>query len=320
MIDRSNRILLVMDLSNFEYQAAFAAKRDWEKGFPEESSFLSDPREADQENLPNLLNFQNFRRVLSRTVQAKFENALNIAKKWHQTEIDSAEGMDVFLTEDSPLSGNFRKRLYPEYKSHRKNKKLAFDVFKVLDYTRNVLFKDLGLEDRLGYKIVKVAGCESDDIIAVLMERYRDYMCRILISSDRDYLQLEGINQYDGFGAPVRPVVKATNREIELDPKDYLVWKIVRGDVSDNIKGVFPGYGDVKSAKLAQDRDLLKKMLLEDNSAALRFRLNKRLIDFRQIPEKAKARIAATLDEKMGEIVLPEKVDFGSCITIRKEG
>ena len=317
MIDRSNRILLVMDLSNFEYQCTFAARRDWEKSFPDDSLRLSPPEETDQENLPDLLNSQNFRRVLSHTVQVKFDDMLGIARKWHQTEIDSAEGMDVFLTEDSPLAGSFRKRLYPEYKSQRKTKLQEFDVYKVLDYMRNVLFKDLGFEDRLGYKVVKVPGCESDDIIAVLMDRYRDYMCRILISSDRDYLQLEDVNQYNGFGSPVKPVVKTSTREIELSAKDFLLWKIVRGDPSDNIKGVFPKCGDVKSLPYVRDRALLRESLKKDNSAALRFRLNKRLIDFRQIPEDVRRRISAVLDEKMGEIRPKEKLEFGNCITIR---
>lgn len=306
-----------MDLSNFKYMCAHAAKHNWIEGFPEESSFMVNKWRTDQENLPNLLNHQTFRRVLNKTVQEKFQGMFNVARKWHQTEIDCAEGMDVFLVEDDHLSGNFRKKAYPEYKQQRKTALKEFDVFKVLDYIGDVVFGELGLEENYGYKRVKVRDCESDDVIAVLMNRYRDYMCRIIISSDKDYLQLEGVNQYNMFGQKVVPEVKSANKVFTLTPKDFLLWKIIRGDPSDNIKGVFPGYGDIKSVPLTQDRALLKKMLLEDNSAALRFKLNKKLIDFRSIPEELRKRISEVLDAKMAEISPPEKVDFGSCIVLK---
>lgn len=306
-----------MDLSNFKYMCAFAAKHDWIEEFPEESSFMVNRWRTDQDNLPNLLNHQTFRRVLNKVVHDKFDHCIGLAKRWHQVEIDSAEGMDVFLVEDDHLGGNFRKKIYPEYKQQRKTSLKEFDVFKVLDYIGDVIFKEIGFEEHFGYKRVKVKDCESDDIIAVMMNRYKDYMCRILISSDKDYLQLEGVNQYNTFGQRVVPEIKSANKVYTLTPKDFLLWKIIRGDSSDNIKGVFPGIGDVKAVPLTQDRALLKKMLLEDNSAALRFKLNKKLIDFRSIPEELRKRISEVLDAKMEEISSPEKVDFGSCIVLK---
>ena len=307
-----------MDISNFKYTCAFSAARTWKKEFPEESSFMVNRWRTDQENLPNLLNYQSFRRVISKTVQDKFEFMLQIAKKNHQTEIDTAEGMDIFLTEDDHISGNFRKKIYPEYKQQRKATLYEFDIFKVLDYISGVIFPEMGVEDRFGCKIVKVKDCESDDIIAVLMNRYTDYMCRILISSDYDYLQLKDVHQYNPFGKPIVPKVVSKGKSFEFDdPMDFLLYKIINGDDSDNIKGVFPGYGPIKSTRLVRNRPLLKKMLKEDNAAALRFKRNKSLIDFRMIPEDVKKRIAEVLEEKMGEIKLPEKVDFGSCIMLK---
>lgn len=318
MIDRSNRILFAMDLSNFKYMCVFCAVRDWKKAYPEDSSFMVNKWRTDQENLPDLLNHQSFRRVLSRTVHDKFEFMLNIAKKYHQTEIDVAEGMDIFLTEDDRLSGNFRKRIYPEYKQQRKATLYEFDVFKVLDYISGVVLPEMELEKRFGCKIVKVKDCESDDIIAVLMNRYTDYMCRILVSSDRDYLQLKDVHQYTIFGHPLLLSMKVGDKVLDFEnPTEYLLFKIVRGDVSDNIKGVFPKYGDIKSFRLVRDKPLLKKMLKEDNSAALRFKRNKSLIDFRLIPEDVRKRVAEVLDGKMGEIRPPEKVDFGSCMILK---
>ena len=320
MLNFKNRVLLVADLSNVIYQAVFSAKNAWEREYPEESSFMKNRWRTDQENLPNLLNYQNFRRILGRKVQEKVESVVQIARKWHQAEIDSAEGVDFFLSEDDFLSGNFRKRIYPEYKQQRKVALKEFDVSAAIDYARNVVMKDLGLEKTHGCKFVKVKDCESDDVIAVLMGKYRDYMCRILVSSDKDYLQIEGINQYDGWGKKVVPYIKSVKQGALdfADWKEFLLWKIIRGDPSDNIKGVFKGYGHKKSFLLARDKDRLKAMLKEDLSAAQRFKRNMELIDFRKIPKDMVERIEAVLEEKMSEIKEPESLKAGGCIVLEE--
>jgi hypothetical protein len=76
----------------------------------------------------------------------------------------------------------------------------------------------------------------------------------------------------------------------------------------DNIKGVFPKYGDVKSLKLVNDRDELKRMLNESNDATERFKLNMSLIDFRRIPDDVTNKTLSVIDEKFKEKV--EMIDF----------
>jgi 5'-3' exonuclease len=88
--------------------------------------------------------------------------------------------------------------------------------------------------------------------VAILMKKYDDHMCRILISSDKDFLQLDNIHQYDWWGNKIERKIK-NHEDFEMNSKEFLLWKILRGDISDNIKNVFPKYGDVKSYKLVKN-------------------------------------------------------------------
>jgi len=317
MMDKIYRILVVSDCSNFEYVCINSAVKYWKDKYPDEySSMVSDPEETDQSNLPNLLNSESFRRVLSKNVQMKLEGMSWIVKNNHPSEVSMAEGMDFVFTIDDRLHNNFRRIKYPEYKAQRKLIKRQYDVFGIKEYIHNVIFRELELEER-GYKIIGVRDCESDDIIAVLMNRFQNYFCRILISSDRDFLQLENVYQYDMFGNSIQCGFKYKDRFIEMNPRDFLLWKILRGDVADNIKNVFPKCGDVKSYKLVQDKEKLKTMLKENMDAAENYHLNKYLIDFKSIPKEIEERIFSELKNKLGDLE-NDKDDIGfdlnSCI------
>ncbi len=315
---KNNRILLVVDVSNFEHVVLNSACSGWVNKHKDESSFLKSPTQTDQDNLPNLLTIDSFVRFLHKEVQDRLESLTWIVKSNHQTEVDASDGIDVVFSEDSPISGNFRKKLYPEYKAQRNLLRYSYNKSVIKAYIQDVIFKELDIENKLGYRVVKVEGCESDDIIAVLMNNYKNYSCRILVSSDRDFLQLEDVNQYDMWGQKVTFKIK-NHDDFSLTPKEFLYWKIVRGDNSDNIKHVFPKYGDVKSYNLIKDRPTLKKMLTESQEAAERFLLNKKLIDFREIPKEMEGRIMKAIEEKIGTPSQKEEVEkfsVESCLTI----
>jgi hypothetical protein len=305
---KENRILVAMDVSNFEYVTINAAFNKWRELYPEDSNHILPPKETDQNNLPNILNIDSFRKVLSMTTQQKLESLNWIIKTNHQSEIDLADGIDFVCAEDSYIHNSFRKVKYPEYKAQRKLTPKSYNVSVIKDYIQDILFKELEVEDKLGFKIVKVDGCESDDILAILMKKYNDYICRILISSDRDFLQLENVYQYDWWGNKIERKIK-NHEELEMNSKEFLLWKILRGDISDNIKNVFPKYGDIKSYNLVKNKVLLKKMLCENQEATNRYKLNKFLIDFRLIPIDIEEKIYKILEEKLSTISQNESVE-----------
>ena len=303
MVDKSSRILLAVDTSNFAYTCLYSAVNKWESEHSDEASVvLKETWETDQENPPELLNYDTFRRSLSLVVQDKLSYLNTIVQTKHPDEVSTASGIDVILALDDTLDNSFRKKLYPEYKSQRKMSKVRFKISTVKNYILDVILKELNVETTLGYKIVKVVGCECDDIIATLMINHPEYMCRIIISSDRDFLQLDNVSQYNMWGEKIERTIKDVS-ETPLTRSDFLLWKIVRGDTSDNIKNVFPRVGDKKSYVLVQDRDMLKQKLSESNDAVERFKLNKQLIDFRNIPEDIRDKALAVIDEKLKESV-----------------
>ena len=61
--------------------------------------------------------------------------------------------------------------------------------------------------------------------------------------------------------------------------------KIITGDKSDNIKGVFKRCGLKTACKYYENKELFEKKLKNEEGAMDRYLLNKKLIDFNEIPE-----------------------------------
>jgi len=120
----------------------------------------------------------------------------------------------------------------------------------------------------LPFKVVRHPELECDDTIATMVAKHAKEgdECTI-ISSDSDFIQL--LNIFDNLKL-YNPIKKTF---IEKPPYDYVTWKALRGDATDNIKGI-PGCGDKTATKL----------LLKENNQMLEEYLS--VSDRRQIFEK----------------------------------
>ena len=316
MIDRSTRILIAVDVSNFAYTCIFSAVKAWKKKHSDEAELtLKDKWKTDQDDLPDLTRLQSFRRVLNFEVQNRYDLVNGIVSKNHPDMVDCATGVDIVFSFDCILEDNFRKKLYPEYKAQRSRVPQQFDVQSAKRYIQDVIFAELDFERTRGVKFLKVDGCESDDIISTVVNRCQDYMLKVVVSSDRDFLQLKDTFQYNCWGEKIeRKITDVTDEPIKRD--EFLLWKIIRGDISDNIKNVFPRYGDKKSFDLVRDRDRLRQMLKEDNSATERFQLNMSLIDFRKIPRDIEEKIWKVAEKKLSEVESVTEFSLDECMVI----
>jgi len=111
---------------------------------------------------------------------------------------------------------------------------------------------------------------ECDDVIMNLATlRHAEDEC-VIVSSDTDFIQ---VLQNDCDIQLYNPVRK---QFIEPPEFDYVEWKALRGDSSDNIPG-FPKVGDKTADKLMRDGALLKEFLLRPGNQEL-FDHNVRLI------------------------------------------
>lgn len=301
----TKKFLIVIDGSYFMYTALFGCAKEFSEKEPSDASYWLKPiDECDQQNLPNILNCDSYRRILKKFVMKRLESVDNIARENFQTELDNADVIDIVFAMDDKLSYSFRKDLYPEYKAHRALVKRQYQIQPIKDYIIDVLFKELDVENQYGYHVIKVDGAEGDDVIATILMKLKDeYVGSMLIASDHDFLQIDGLREFDLFG-------KEAKRDLggeEVSANDYLIGKILMGDRSDNIKQVFTRCGPKTALKLVKDKPTLKKMLSEDASSSSRFALNKKIIAFADIPNSLTIKILEKVNSELYKNVVLNK-------------
>ena len=122
-------------------------------------------------------------------------------------------------------TGLFSTIIKPSRKKDRAASGLDWDIiFTNLNQVRDEI------KEHFPYKVIEVYGAEADDIIAVLTRERNDDVT-IIISSDKDFIQLHNniIEQYS-------PVTKKLING--KDPVNYLREHIIRGDRSDGVPNI----------------------------------------------------------------------------------
>ena len=105
-------------------------------------------------------------------------------------------------------------------------------------------------------------------MIATAYKKLKDkYLDVVLIASDHDYLQIDGISQFNLEG---KRIVRDLGGTIVSAP-EYLLGKILMGDKSDNICQVFKKCGPKTALKLVKDKEMLKQRLAESQDAQKQF-------------------------------------------------
>ena len=134
-------------------------------------------------------------------------------------------------------SNNWRRKAFPQYKASRKKtqKQSDFDwsrAFTILNEVREEI------AENFPYTVIRVDGCEADDIIGTLVTRHPDQNNDfnpekiMIVSSDRDFLQLQKYKYVRQFS----PLLK--KELIEENPRLYLQTHIIKGDKGDGVPNV----------------------------------------------------------------------------------
>jgi 5'-3' exonuclease len=146
-----------------------------------------------------------------------------------------------FVLEGMPVK---RLKADPEYKGQRvyNNKDNFSEQRKEIVRILNNYFP---------IQIVKHDDYECDDIIGFFANKFKNENVTI-ISSDTDFIQC--INENVTLYNPVR------KKNLEKPDYDYVLWKSLKGDASDNIVG-FKGVGDKKAMNLCENKNLLESFL-----------------------------------------------------------
>lgn len=151
----------------------------------------------------------------------------------------------------------WRHEFYPEYKGNRIQ---ASDVREIVNSQIPVIKHVLRC---FGFKIVSIRGMEADDLIGVLACGLKSRHEVIIFSNDKDFYQLLGdgikiVRKVQGKQKTVKP--DDILFEFGVGPEDWVKFRALMGDASDNIKplaGVGPKTA-VKMLKAGVDPSIKK--------------------------------------------------------------
>jgi 5'-3' exonuclease len=128
------------------------------------------------------------------------------------------------------------------------------------------------------------------------------------VSSDSDFIQL--LNAFEENFRIYNPVKKIF---VEKPEYDYVTWKALRGDKTDNISGI-PGIGDKTAEKLCKNEMLLQETLSNPIKRDV-FERNVnliRLVDFSNTLDQVESHVGNANFDKLQETF--EKMEFTSMI------
>jgi 5'-3' exonuclease len=253
---------IFVDGSYYCFYRYYALQQWWKNAKPEEP--LEDP-------------YQN------KTFVEKFQKTFisNLEQIPKKLKINKEITPILVVGKDCKRENIWRNQLFPQYKATRVQEDgfMGGPFFKMA-YDEQLFIKG-------GAKaILKHPHLEADDCIAIsvnhLTNKYPD--CTIyIITSDRDYLQLNAHNVHL-YNLSFKNI--AESKSSTGSAKNDLEIKIIMGDSSDNIPSVFPKCGPKTAQKCIQDPEFFKKKMAENPAYYAQYELNKKLVDFNNIPSE----------------------------------
>ena len=186
----------------------------------------------------------------------------------------------------------WRRDIFPFYKAGRKKDRAA----STLDWT--LIFETLNkirdeIKEYFPYIVLDVDRAEADDIIAVLVQHASPFDQKLILSGDKDFMQLQKYNNVDQY-APVQKKFIRTD-----SPQAFLKEQIIRGDRGDGIPNCLSS--DDVLVKGERQKSISKKKLSgwmasdpedwNDSNRLRGYRRNEQLIDLEFIPEDLKEQI-----------------------------
>ena len=201
----------------------------------------------------------------------------------------------------------WRRDIFPHYKAGRKKARDSSGhdwntIFECLNKIREEL------KNHSPYKVVTVETCEADDIIAILVQKYSSTQPIMILSSDKDFAQLQRYPKVEQYSPILKKYIK------EPLPLMQLKQLIIRGDKGDGIPNilsaddVFVSGGRQKPITEVKIINWMNQEAKEFcNEEMLRnFSRNETLIDLSKIPERLATEILHTYETAKGH----SKQDF----------
>lgn len=200
----------------------------------------------------------------------------------------------------------WRKQVFPHYKHKRKaqrdsSKQDWGKVFELLDPLK------IEFPMALPYKVLRLDGAEADDIIGTLTMKYAAHEPILIVSSDKDFLQLHQWGEVKQWSPAKKAFIQPDNQST------YLRELILRGDSGDGIPNVLSAddtfVTGVRQKPLTEKK--LAEYLMMDTQALptdlqRNYARNKMLVDLQEIPEP----VCQTIHTAYDACVPATKPDF----------
>jgi 5'-3' exonuclease len=196
----------------------------------------------------------------------------------------------------------WRREFFPHYKAGRKKARAASghdwtSIFESLNKIREEL------KTSSPYKVIDVEGAEADDIIGALVQKYSGTEKIMILSSDKDFAQLQRYSNVEQFSPILKKYIK------EPFPLVQLKQLIIRGDKGDGIPNILSS-DDVfvvgNRQKPITETKIIKWLNQDPkefcNDEMLRnFTRNEMMIDLTKMPETLKQNILNTYETAKGK-------------------
>lgn len=211
-----------------------------------------------------------------------------------------SHGPEVVIACDN--KNYWRRDIFTHYKAGRR---------KIRDssgHDWNTIFECLNkireeIKEHSPYKVVSVDKCEADDIIAVLTMKYSATQKVMILSSDKDFAQLQRFPNVEQYSPILKKYIQ------EPFPEAQLKQLIIRGDKGDGIPNILSADDCFVSStrqKPITESKIIKWMNQQPsdfcNDEMLRnYNRNELLIDLTKIPTDLKEKILDTYDSAKGQ-------------------
>ena len=211
-----------------------------------------------------------------------------------------SHGPEVIIACDN--RNYWRRDYFPHYKAGRKKARAASghdwsSIFESLNKIREEL------KESSPYKVIDVDGAEADDIIGTLVQKFSSNEKIMILSSDKDFAQLQRYPNVEQFSPILKKFIK------EPFPLVQLKQLIIRGDKGDGIPNILSS-DDIfvvggRQKPITESKII--KWLNQDpkefcNDEMFRnYSRNEMMIDLTKVPDSLKYNILNTYESSKGK-------------------
>ncbi len=160
----------------------------------------------------------------------------------------SADNVVISFDRKEPT---FRHKMYKEYKANRPPMPddLVSQLKPVSDFFREIDVLE-----------ISIPGFEADDIIASLAEKYKNDFEILMVTGDKDYLQLldDNVSIFDPFKSNIKDL-EYLQEKYEIKSDQFIDFLAITGDTADNVPGI-KGIGEKGALKLLHEYGTLENI------------------------------------------------------------